>query len=505
MGPPRGRLRGQTEQNRNFFKIKVKLVPTDEVFNLTQVYSDMKIRELKAYLEFSTGIPTHIQRISYLDEGELLDDTDMRSNDIVPNATLHLRVWPMWTSLVEAVAQNDFDLVMSLGVTNPSSYRSPNSDYMTKRAKKVWLEERAAVALSLAASRGLDKMCHKLIESGADVNSATEDGRTALHIASAQGHGHIVDLLLERGADIDAEDDFGATALSIADRFGFKSCGRHLFLFHWQQRAKKVAPARNIPLMAHQKTDSLYPVWKRGQKSQVYIAHLSSNGEFEGTGLDAPKRGVHPSVRHKMERDRVFSKIIHPDDGSHHESEEGDYFPNVTEELRTELPPVKSSFMSDKYLKKTRPLKKPETQKEWLQKIKDEEDKLREVKRKIREEQKQKKLEEDEKHKEESERLGYEKWLQQRQQEKVDRLSRAITATSRSRREYGNKEEDDDGEDHPGALRVYLRSLGCSKAGVSYEQWLNDKEKEVYAMPAGPLKPKLRNEKIAIPTTAEDL
>ena len=68
------------------------------------------------------------------------------------------------------------------------------------------------------------------------------------------------------GADIDAEDDYGDTSLSIAERFGFKSCGRHLFLFHWQQRAKKVTPARSIPLMPHQKNDSLYPVWKRGQK-----------------------------------------------------------------------------------------------------------------------------------------------------------------------------------------------------------------------------------------------
>lgn len=68
------------------------------------------------------------------------------------------------------------------------------------------------------------------------------------------------------GADIDAEDDYGETSLSIAERFNFKSCGRHLFLFHWQQRAKKVTPPRNIPLKPHQRNDSLYPVWKRGPK-----------------------------------------------------------------------------------------------------------------------------------------------------------------------------------------------------------------------------------------------
>ena len=55
---------------------------------------------------------------------------------------------------------------MMLGVTNPTEYRSPNSDYMTKRARKAWLEERAAVALSMAANRGFDKMCTRLIDSG---------------------------------------------------------------------------------------------------------------------------------------------------------------------------------------------------------------------------------------------------------------------------------------------------------------------------------------------------
>ena len=56
--------------------------------------------------------------------------------------------------------------VMMLGVTNPTEYRSPNSDYMTKRARKAWLEERAFVALTMAASRGYEKMCTRLIQSG---------------------------------------------------------------------------------------------------------------------------------------------------------------------------------------------------------------------------------------------------------------------------------------------------------------------------------------------------
>ena len=89
--------------------------------------------------------------------------------------------------------------------------------------------------------------------------------------------------------------------------------------------------------------------------------------------------------------------------------------------------------------------------------------------------------------KEENERLGYERWLQQRQQEKADRLSRTVTATSRSRRDYTDRDDEteDGGPQTIGALRLYLRSLGRSKAGVPYEKWLTDKEREVNALPVG--------------------
>lgn len=92
--------------------------------------------------------------------------------------------------------------------------------------------------------------------------------------------------------------------------------------------------------------------------------------------------------------------------------------------------------------------------------------------------------------KEENERLGYERWLVQRQQEKADRLSRTVTATSRSRHDYTERDDEiEDGDPKSiGALRSYLRSLGRSKAGVPYEKWLNDKEREVSSLPVGKMK-----------------
>ena len=52
-------------------QIQIKLMHTNEIFDLTRVHNEMKISELKGHIELSTGVSTHIQRVSYLDEGLL--------------------------------------------------------------------------------------------------------------------------------------------------------------------------------------------------------------------------------------------------------------------------------------------------------------------------------------------------------------------------------------------------------------------------------------------------
>ena len=43
--------------------------------------------------------------------GDLLDTSDVRSNDIVAGGVLHLDIWNTWKQLVEAAAKNDTDWV----------------------------------------------------------------------------------------------------------------------------------------------------------------------------------------------------------------------------------------------------------------------------------------------------------------------------------------------------------------------------------------------------------
>ena len=105
--------------------------------------------------------------------------------------------------------------------------------------RKDALKDRSLVALYMAAHRGRLNMVNKLLEAGSDVNAVTPHGRTALLVAASRGHGDVMDALLEHGADSDVVDVDGETPSSIAIKHGHKDCDRHLFMFRWQQRAKK--------------------------------------------------------------------------------------------------------------------------------------------------------------------------------------------------------------------------------------------------------------------------
>ena len=43
-----------------------------------------------------------------------MDYSDVRSSDIVPGGVLHMTVWNMWRTLVEAVAGSDIEYVITL-------------------------------------------------------------------------------------------------------------------------------------------------------------------------------------------------------------------------------------------------------------------------------------------------------------------------------------------------------------------------------------------------------
>ncbi|CAH1269021.1 ANKRD60 [Branchiostoma lanceolatum] len=274
------------------FSLKVLLVPTGEMFTIGQVYPEMQVWQLKESVELEAGIPSNLQRLSYLDEGDMHEDSDLRYNDIVQGGTIKLKVWSQWQTLVEAAAEGDIEKVFQLGVTPDTKFHSPTSDYMGPRQRRAWFAERAAVALFIASNRGHLDLMHSLMDKGADVNATTPSGRTALHAAAARGRGECVDILLEKGARINAADREGKTALTIAADSNHKKTERHLFLFQWQVRATEMranGSSQDVNLKAHQLFDSKTPTWLKGTYGQLYMAQILPPSEFQGTGFASPK------------------------------------------------------------------------------------------------------------------------------------------------------------------------------------------------------------------------
>ena len=71
-------------------------------------------------------------------------------------------------------------------------------------------------------------MVRLLLERGAAVGHAANNGRTSLHFATYQGHEPVVRLLLERGAAVNHADKNGYTSIFIASQQGHEPVARLL-------------------------------------------------------------------------------------------------------------------------------------------------------------------------------------------------------------------------------------------------------------------------------------
>jgi hypothetical protein len=80
----------QSRIERNLLNLKISLRCTSERFTAHNCPIRMKISELKSLLEFVCGIPSNIQRLRYLDEGELIDTKDLQYYDIIDGATINM-------------------------------------------------------------------------------------------------------------------------------------------------------------------------------------------------------------------------------------------------------------------------------------------------------------------------------------------------------------------------------------------------------------------------------
>lgn len=112
------------------FKVVIKC--TLEQFHVTSFPISFKIRDLKAVLELIAGIPYNLQRLSYLDDGELIDPKELQYYDVIDGAILMMDIWSIYIGLIKSVVLGDFKDVLKQGVSLTEEWSSGKSDLLIK-------------------------------------------------------------------------------------------------------------------------------------------------------------------------------------------------------------------------------------------------------------------------------------------------------------------------------------------------------------------------------------
>lgn len=288
-------LKGKTVD----FKILIKC--TNEKFNVVGFPLLMKIRNLKACLEFICGIPFNLQRLSYLDEGELIDAKEIQYYDVIDGAIIIMDIWTIYSGLVQASVFGNIDDALKQGVSTKVEWSSPTSDFMYTKDKSKYIEERSGISLFIASHRGNGNLVKGLYTHGANINYKSSFGRTPLMVSVVANRTDIIDFLLANDADIDISDINGDSALTIAKKFNNKLGQHRLTQFKWKKRTdaemrlkkesiqgeqEEIFPEKRLP---HQIFDSSKKTWLKGNFMQVYMMQLVPQSEFSGGGISAPK------------------------------------------------------------------------------------------------------------------------------------------------------------------------------------------------------------------------
>ncbi|XP_004687125.1 PREDICTED: ankyrin repeat domain-containing protein 60 [Condylura cristata] len=240
------------------FFLRVLLEDTGEMFRVTNCRRDMTVRELKEELDLLLGIPFNLQRLQYLDQGILMDDTTLKFHDVVPGGVLSLCVWHYdgWTELVVAAVEGDPAKLCGLGVVEGSFFRTANSQHFDEGQWRRWMAQRAFVALYISSHRGHVEAVQYLLEKGANCLGKSPLGRTPLHVAAAMGQLDCITLLLSFGASTSIKDAKGETPLAVARRLNRKQSERRMFLFSWKSKTGGKDPAQLLTGPEFQKAKS---------------------------------------------------------------------------------------------------------------------------------------------------------------------------------------------------------------------------------------------------------
>ncbi|XP_023651247.2 ankyrin repeat domain-containing protein 60 isoform X1 [Paramormyrops kingsleyae] len=288
------------------YSVRVSLQDTGEIFTVPKCRGHTKICELKTALELIAGIPSDCQRLSYLDQGDLVDESTFNFNGIIPRSTITMTIWPYngLPALVRAAVSGDIcKLMIILGRSDSAGSSQPLGTILPS----PWPSHRLLPALFVSAHRGKKAVVQFLIANGACVTSQTPQGRNALHAAACQGYTECIDILVAAGAPVHVRDLGGVAPIDAARRVGHQTSVRLLSLSRWQQRTAEVPPRRHLDpseLFAHQHFCSNLRTYLCGPQAQRYMAQMRSRGR-------EPRSQLCPGVTQHGKWHRLHQKHGH--------------------------------------------------------------------------------------------------------------------------------------------------------------------------------------------------
>ena len=239
-------------------------------------YVDLQatVMKIKVQIEKDLGIVRDLYYLSYLDDAPLLETSKLCDHDVVERASLRIKVWKLWTKLLQAAM---------LG--NISDCFSSSIDIM---GSSEWSKYCAWTILYTAAHRGHHNLVAELLRrTQLAINKKTDSGWTSLHAAARMGRWKVLCMLVDNGAHVKIENDDGETAFDLSRKYRHKKCENSLNFCQWNLQKHRIVQERKLDYdaanerrccsrQAYQTVDSTHKINFRGPCQQIYQPYISN-------------------------------------------------------------------------------------------------------------------------------------------------------------------------------------------------------------------------------------
>ncbi|XP_068704726.1 ankyrin repeat domain-containing protein 60-like [Montipora foliosa] len=281
-------VRQPTCDRNRAFTVKIVL-PFDEKIEISDVFSSTGVLELKDRIEVLTGIPRHLQRLTYLDDMDMDDKKNLSFFHVVPNSTFKIKLWPHWISLMNAAYYGDVKGVMNSHIRQVVAGRG--------FFKQMAFNHRGYVALFIASHRGHAHVVSRLIDFGITASRKMPSGRSAIHVAIFKKRVNCVNLLIGKAKGIQEEDKYREncvrrnTFLNVAQQLTRKD-GWRMLVTQLKERLGRQglddSMRGRVPLREFQKYDSAFPAYLKGSLGRLYLCTVLQTEPFRPRRFSTP-------------------------------------------------------------------------------------------------------------------------------------------------------------------------------------------------------------------------